>query len=72
MARVDAALPERLIAIDYDSMQEHSDEFQLTRDARRRNRIVAAGWKHLSARYRDLQSGGTELLESIAETSRCA
>ena len=37
VARVDAAYPAFRIAIEYDSMQEHSDEFQLARDAHRRN-----------------------------------
>jgi hypothetical protein len=72
VARVDLALPELRVAIEYDSMQEHSDEFQLTRDARRRNRIVAAGWRVLAARYRDLRSGGVELLDAIAGTARSA
>jgi very-short-patch-repair endonuclease len=72
VARVDAALPGMRIAIEYDSVQEHSDEFQLTRDARRRNRIVAAGWRVLSARYRDLRSGGEELLDALAESARSA
>jgi len=72
VARVDAALPDLRIAIEYDSIQEHSDEFQLTRDARRRNRIVAAQWRVLSARHRDLTNGGAELLDAIAETARCA
>jgi very-short-patch-repair endonuclease len=70
VARVDAALPDLRIAIEYDSMQEHSDEFQLTRDGRRRNRIVGAQWRVLTARYRDLKNGGSELLDSIAETAR--
>jgi very-short-patch-repair endonuclease len=72
VARVDAALPGQKIAIEYDSMQEHSDEFQLTRDARRRNRIVAAGWRVLSARHRDLRTGGRELLDALADTARSA
>jgi hypothetical protein len=72
VARVDVALPELGIAIEYDSMQEHSDEFQLTRDARRRNRIVAAGWRVLSARHRDLRSGGAELLDAIVTIARSA
>src|SRR5262249_60843968 len=72
VARVDAALPTLRIAIEYDSMQEHSDEFQLTEDARRRNRIVAAKWRVLSARNRDLKSGGAELLDALAETVRAA
>ena len=65
VARVDVGLPHRRVAIDYDSKQEHSDEFQLTRDARRRNRIVAAGWRYLSARHADIESGGAELLAAI-------
>jgi very-short-patch-repair endonuclease len=72
VARVDAALPEHRIAIEYDSIQEHSDEFQRTRDARRRNRIVSAHWRVLSARHLDLKNGGAELLDSIAETARSA
>jgi hypothetical protein len=70
VARVDAAIPQHRIAIEYDSKQEHSDEFQLTGDGRRRNRVVAAGWRVLSARHRDLRSGGAELLDAIAETAR--
>jgi very-short-patch-repair endonuclease len=72
VARVDLALPDARIAIEYDSMQEHSDEFQLARDARRRNRIVAAGWRVLSARHSDVRSGGSELLDAIADTARSA
>jgi very-short-patch-repair endonuclease len=72
IARADVALPDLRVVIEYDSMQEHSDEFQLTRDARRRNRIVAAGWRVLSARYRDVDSGGVELLDAIAGVARSA
>ena len=72
VARVDAALPDLRIAIEYDSIQEHSDEFQLADDARRRNRIVAAGWRVLSARNRDLKSGGNELLDAVAATVSAA
>jgi len=72
VARVDFALPDLRIAIEYDSMQEHSDEFQRTRDSRRRNRIVAAHWRVLTARHLDLKNGGAELLDSIEETARSA
>jgi very-short-patch-repair endonuclease len=72
VARVDFALPAQRIAIEYDSMQEHSDEFQLARDARRRNRIVAAGWRVLTARHRDLRTGARELIDAIAGTARSA
>jgi hypothetical protein len=72
VARVDVALPDLRIAIEYDSMQEHSDEFQLTRDAQRRNRVVAAGWRVLSARHGDLTNGGADLLDAVAQTARSA
>ena len=70
VARVDVALPGQKIAIEYDSKQEHSDEFQLAHDARRRNRIVANGWRHITARHRELVSGGAELLEAIHAVTR--
>jgi very-short-patch-repair endonuclease len=70
IARVDVALPESRIAVEYDSKQEHSDEFQLARDAHRRNQVVGAGWRLLSARHADLKSGGRELLVAIAATRR--
>jgi very-short-patch-repair endonuclease len=66
VARVDLALPAARIAIEYDSKQEHSDEFQLARDAHRRNRITAAGWRVFSARHRDVVTGCAELLATIA------
>jgi very-short-patch-repair endonuclease len=65
LGRVDAAYPNARVAIEYDSKQEHSDEFQLARDARRRNRIASEGWVYLSARHRDLVGGGSELAAAI-------
>ena len=63
VARPDAAYPETRIAIEYDSRQEHSDEFQLAKDARRRNALQVRGWVILSARSADLKRGGTDLCE---------
>jgi predicted transcriptional regulator of viral defense system/very-short-patch-repair endonuclease len=68
VARCDAAYPALRIAIEYDSKQEHSDEFQVARDARRRNRLYAAGYAVISARHADLKSGGTEICDLIAAT----
>jgi very-short-patch-repair endonuclease len=65
VARADAAYPDARIVIEYDSKQEHSDEFQLSRDARRRNALQASGCIVLSARYADLTSGGTQLCRQI-------
>jgi very-short-patch-repair endonuclease len=68
--RVDAAYPPARIAIEYDSKQEHSDEFQLASDARRRNALQADGWVVLSARHADLRRGGEELARQIAAIMR--
>ncbi len=59
IARVDAAYPRARIAIEYDSMQEHSNEFQLAKDARRRNALAAVGYVTLAARWVDLDRGGS-------------
>jgi very-short-patch-repair endonuclease/predicted transcriptional regulator of viral defense system len=71
-SRIDAAYPEANIAIEYDSKQEHSDEFQLTQDARRRNELQANGWVVLSARHADLRRGGDELAAQIRRIMRRA
>ena len=65
VARVDAAYPDRRILIEYDSKQEHSDEFQIARDAKRRNQLQALGYSVLSARHADLRLDGTELCTQI-------
>jgi very-short-patch-repair endonuclease len=65
VARVDAAFPDHKIVIEYDSRQEHSDEWALARDATRRNRLLALGYTPLSARHRDLMNGGGELAAAI-------
>ena len=65
VARVDAAYPDSLLALEYDSKQEHSDEFQLAGDARRRNALAALGYRTLSARHDDLKQGGAELCRQI-------
>jgi hypothetical protein len=70
VARVDAALPDWRITIEYDSKQEHSDEFQIASDGRRRNRIISAGYAPLVARHGDLLTGGGELYGEITETQR--
>ncbi len=70
VARTDVAYPAFRIAIEYDSMQEHSDEFQIARDAARRNQLHAAGWVVISARHADLKCGGTEICDLIAATMR--
>jgi very-short-patch-repair endonuclease len=65
VARTDMAFPLWRIAIEYDSKQEHSDEFQLARDARRRNRIVTCGYILLIARSDDVKRGGSEICDVL-------
>jgi very-short-patch-repair endonuclease len=70
VATTDLALPQWKITIEYDSKQEHSDEFQIAKDNRRRNRIVAAGYRPLTARYDDVRNGGRVFIDEILETAR--
>jgi very-short-patch-repair endonuclease len=70
VADVDAGLPQWRITIEYDSKQEHSDEFQIAKDARRRDEILAAGFFPLTARHRDLLRGGDELVDRILRIAR--
>jgi len=70
VARTDAALPRWKVTIEYQSMQEHLDEFQVAADDRRRNRILAAGYFPLLARIGDLRAGGDELAEQIRAIAR--
>jgi very-short-patch-repair endonuclease len=69
-SRADAAYPHAHIAIEYDSKQEHSDEFQIASDARRRNELQANGWVVLSARHADLKCGGDDLAAQITRILR--
>jgi very-short-patch-repair endonuclease len=70
VARTDAAYPSARVAIEYDSKQEHSDEFQISRDAKRRNALQVAGYSVLSARHSDLRAGGSELCDQIRAIMR--
>lgn len=72
VARTDAALPPWRITIEYQSKQEHLDEFQVAADDRRRNAIIAAGYKPLAARYEDLRSGGHALVADLRRIIRNA
>jgi hypothetical protein len=70
VARTDAGIPQWSITIEYQSWQEHSDEFQIAADDRRRNQIIAAGYRPLHARYDDLKNGGHQLVDEIRRTAR--
>jgi hypothetical protein len=70
VARTDLGFSEWPIIIEYESKQEHSDEFQLARDDRRRNAIIAAGYHPISARYVDIRNGGHILVSDIRRLMR--
>jgi hypothetical protein len=70
IASTDAALPKWKITIEYQSKQEHLDEFQALQDDRRRNAIIAAGYWPLAARIEDLRAGGGLLMEQIHDIIR--
>lgn len=55
VARVDAAYPDRQIAIEYDSYLFHGGRRQHERDARRANRLRALGWEVIVATAADLR-----------------
>ena len=65
VARVDAAYPQWRVLIEYDSKQEHSDEWAIARGASRRNRLVELGYSTLVARHHDLREGGRDLCRAI-------
>jgi hypothetical protein len=69
VARTDAALPNMRVTVEYQSKQEHLDEFQSLSDDRRRNAIMAAGYFPLAARVEDLRAGGALLVRQIREIS---
>jgi hypothetical protein len=56
VARVDAAYPDRQIAVEYDSFRFHGGRRQHERDARRANRLRALGWEVIVATAADLRS----------------
>jgi hypothetical protein len=70
VARTDAALPGWRITFEYQSKQEHSNEFQLLQDDRRRNAIIAVGYYPLAARYEDLRTGGERLVAEVRRLMR--
>ena len=54
VARVDLALPELRIAIEYDGAW-HGESSQLSRDRQRMNRLTAAGWRVLFVTAADMR-----------------
>jgi hypothetical protein len=65
VARADAAYPQWRVVIEYNSKQEHSDEWAIARDESRRNRVLACGYLPVIARHQDVRDGGFELCRTI-------
>ena len=65
VARPDFAYPDLKIAIEYDSVQEHTGKLALFRDSARRNGIVALGWAPITATAVDLRRGGNQLADAL-------
>ena len=70
VARAEFGWPRLRAVLDYDSKQEHSEEFQLTRDSRRRNAIVAAGHLPLTARLAHVRGSAEEICDVLASMLR--
>jgi very-short-patch-repair endonuclease len=61
VARVDLAYPQFLIAIEYESFQEHVGKAALVRDRERRNALTALGFTVLTATAADLRDRAERL-----------
>jgi hypothetical protein len=70
VAIADLGMPWWDLVLEYDSDQEHSDEFQILRGERRRNEIEAAGYKMLIVRWPDLKTGGKTIIDQVQRIAR--
>jgi hypothetical protein len=70
VARADLGFPQWRALVEYDSEQEHLDEWAIAADASRKNRLVALGYSVLTARHRDIKSGGRELIAALRACAR--
>jgi hypothetical protein len=65
VARVDAAYPERRIAIEYDSYEFHAGSSAIDRDSERRARLARINWDTITFTAAALLRGGGEQLEAL-------
>lgn len=72
VARVDAAIVEWKVALEYESVQEHTGKAALFRDTPRRRKLTRLGWKPIGVTLEDLRDGGIELSADIREAGRRA
>jgi very-short-patch-repair endonuclease len=67
IARIDAAYPERRIAIEVDGFEAHSSPDAFQRDRTRQNRLVALGWTVLRFTWADVVQRPTMVAQTIRE-----
>jgi very-short-patch-repair endonuclease len=67
IARLDAAYPERRIAIEVDGYEAHSSPEAFQRDRTRQNRLVALGWTVLRFTWADVVHRPSMVAQAIKE-----
>jgi hypothetical protein len=65
VARVDAAYPERRIAIEYDSYEYHLGKLAMARDNDRRNELFRIGWYPITFTAADIVRDGGPALRNL-------
>lgn len=67
VARVDAAYPEAMLAIEVDGYSAHASPETFQRDRTRQNRLVALGWTVLRFTWADVVQRPAEVAQTIRE-----
>lgn len=67
VARIDAAYPERKLAIEVDGFSAHTSPDTFQRDRTRQNRMVALGWTVLRFTWADIVQGPAAVAQTILE-----
>lgn len=70
VARVDGALVEWRVALEYESYEWHTGRMAIVRDNARRNALVAIDWKPIGVTWEDLRTGGHRVCAQIREAMR--
>ena len=66
IARLDFAYPERLVAVELDSIAHHTDRDSFRTDRRRQNRLILSGWTVLRFTWWDVLAGEEWVLDSLS------
>lgn len=68
IARIDAAYPDRMLAIEVDGFSAHSSPDAFQRDRTRQNRLVALGWTVLRFTWADVVQQPAMVATTVRET----